>query len=110
MKDERSIKAVDTAISFGNGLSSHEELESSRVEAKDAYREAYDADALEAERLISLDDIMPCRPADVAHAAYNAANTIFSYSHYQKRANIVRECIPFDKWDIKYNTDQMEGE
>jgi len=64
MKDERSVKAVDTAIAFGEGRATQKDLNAAAYDADAAYAAAYDA-------------------ADAAaHAAYDAATADAAYAAY----------------------------
>lgn len=82
MKDERSIKAVDAAIAFGEGKISMDELKSAAVaavvaDAADA-ADAYAADA----------------------AAYASADEAARRENRQLTADIVRKYIPIEKFNI----------
>lgn len=59
MKDERSIKAVDTAIAYGNGFATDEELNAAADAAADAY--AYAADAADARQKNRMQTADICR-------------------------------------------------
>ena len=96
MKDERSIRAVDIAISFGEGMASKIELDAASA-ASDAAAAAYAAYAASA-------------AAAAAYAAY--ASDAAAYAAYasdadaraesQKRtADICRKCLPIEIWNIK---------
>ena len=65
MKDERSIKAVDAALGYGNGHITKEELNAAYAAAADAAYAAYDAAAYDAAAYAAY--------ADAAYAAYAAA-------------------------------------
>ena len=81
MKDERSIKAVDAAIAFGEGKISKGELETT------AYAYAYAASAASA--------------ASAAYAAYAAAADADARKENQLlTANICRQYLPIDVWNI----------
>ena len=84
MKDERSKKAVDAAIAFGNGEISEDELQN-------AYDAATDAAAYAA--------------YDAAYAVYDTAAAYDAADERKENqlltANIVRKYIPIDKWNIQ---------
>ena len=87
MKDNRSIKAVDAAISFGRGEINIDELNAAAAAADAAYA-AYAAAAA---------------AADVAYAAYAAAAAAADAArkeNQQKTADIVREVLPFEIWEF----------
>ena len=88
MKDERSLKAVDAAIAFGNGEISRDELNAAAASAA-ASAYAYD-DA----------------SAAYASAAYAYADASAAYAsaarkqNSQKTADIVREVLPIEIWEF----------
>ena len=82
MKDERSLKAVDAAIAFGEGKISREELNTS---AAAAYADAaFAADYA----------------ADYAAAAY-ADYAADKKENQQLTADICRKYLPIEVWNIK---------
>ena len=93
MKDERSIKAVDAAIAFGEGKISRDELDASASAADDAYADA----------------IYAAAAADAAYAAYvafdaDAAAADFAAAkkeNQQLTADICRKYLPIEVWNIK---------
>jgi hypothetical protein len=119
MKEERSIAAVDTAIRFGEGKASKEELDAADDAAEDAayaayaaayaadaaaadaayaaYAAAYAADAADAaaEAAAAADAAEAAAAADAADAA-DAART----QNRQLTADIVRKYLPLEIWDF----------
>jgi len=93
MKDERSLKAVDAAIAFGEGKISRDELDASASAADDAYADA----------------IYAAAAADAAYAAYvafdaDAAAADFAAAkkeNQQLTADICRKYLPIEVWNIK---------
>ena len=87
MKDKRSLKAVDTAIAFGEGKATSEELNSAAVDAA-YYIANYGADASGADA-----------------SAYTAATSTAYYAakieNQKETADIVRKYIPFALWNIQ---------
>lgn len=102
MKDERSTKAVDVAIAYGEGGATKEELAAAYAAAADAYA---DADAYAAAAAYAADAY-----ADAAYAAYAAATAAYVAAAYvagavrkesQKlTADIVRKTITIDKFSF----------
>ena len=82
MKDERSIKAVDAAIAYGEGKISREELDAAASAAYAAYA-AYAAAA----------------SSDDAYAAYVADAA--KKENQQLTADICRKYLPIEVWNIK---------
>jgi hypothetical protein len=68
MRDERSKNAVQAAISFGNGLTSEDELRTAAAAAYAAYADAVDA-AAAADAAAAVDDAHAAYAADAAAAA-----------------------------------------
>jgi hypothetical protein len=97
MKDERSIKAVDVAIAFGEGKASLEELRSAAYAAASAaYAAAYtDADAYAAAAAASF-------VASASAAAYADAYASASAKkeNQQLTAEICRKYLPIEIWNI----------
>ena len=85
MKDERSLKAVDAAIAFGEGKISGEELNTSAAAA--AYAAASDAYAYAA------------YAAYAANAAA-ASNAAAKKENQQLTADICRKYLPIEVWNI----------
>ena len=80
MKNERSIKAVDAAIAFGEGLITIEELNAAAAaDANAAYAAADDA-------------------------AYAAAYAAARKNNQQLTADICRKYLPIEIWNIKTET------
>ena len=90
MKDERSTKAIDVAILFGQGKASREELDA----AADAAAYAYAAAAAYA-----------AYAADAAAAAYAADAAAYAAAaarkeSLQKSADICRQYLPIEIWNL----------
>ena len=91
MKGERSIKAVDAAIAFGEGRLSKEELDEAVADASAAA--AADADAYAS-----------ARAADIAALAAAARTPAAAYEENQKlTADICRKYLPIEVWSIQYH-------
>jgi hypothetical protein len=120
MKDERSIKAVDSAIAFGEGKITKEELDAAATAASDAARAAADAvtacaaDVRAATRTnyyaawaaadSTAADAAWSTAADAAHAAAWAAAVAddIAYEANQKlTADICRKYLPMEIWNVK---------
>jgi hypothetical protein len=125
MKDERSTKAVDVAIAFGEGRATRKELDAAADAADAAARAAYaayaaadaadDAAASAAADAASAADAAVA--ADAARAAYAAADAAsaavaavaadaVAYAASAKKQNqkltadICRKYLPLDLWDL----------
>jgi hypothetical protein len=103
MTDERSLKAVDTAIAFGEGKATKEELDKAAVAAADAVAyaasaDAYDASAYAAAAYAAVAaaaatyDAAAADAADAAAAAYAAAAAARKANQLQT-ADICRKYI-----------------
>ena len=84
MKDERSIKAVDMAIAFGEGKATRDELNAAAAAAAAAYTAA-DAAAVVA----------------AADAADDAAADAAEKSNQLQTADICRKYLPLEIWNVK---------
>ena len=128
MKDERSLKAVDAAIAFGNGEISREELNAAADAAAAADTAAYAAHVaatyatdtaaafVAADAAADAADAAAAYAAAAAAAAYAAADaadadaaarkvafTAYAAArkeNWQKTADIVREVLPFEIWEL----------
>ena len=91
MKDERSLKAVDAAIAFGEGKISREKLNTSAYAAA-AYAAAASAAAYAA-----------YAASAYADAAYAAAASAYAAEkeNQQLTADICRKYLPIEVWNIK---------
>jgi hypothetical protein len=88
MTDERSLKAVDVAIAFGEGKATREELDDAADAAYAAYAAAaYAAHAADAAHAAY------AAAADAAHAAYAAAAYAAHAANQQETADICRKYI-----------------
>ena len=96
MKDERSIRAVDTAISFGNGEATEQELDADAYAAYAASADAAYAAAADA----AADVAAYAAYAAAAYAAYAAAASVRA-NNQKLTADICRKYLPFEIWDIK---------
>ena len=101
MKDERSIKAVDSAIDFGNGLIEESELrDADAAAAYAAYAAAYAAYAA----AYAADDAAAAAAAYAAYAAYAAAYSAAAayaayaaaYAAYAAAARIKNQLLTAD--------------
>ena len=114
MKDERSIKAVDAAIAFGEGRISREELDEAADAAADAgYAAAWAADAVWAARAAyyaaanaaaDADDAATYAARADAAATYAAradAAAVARQENQQLTADICRKYLPIEIWNIK---------
>ena len=94
MKDERSLKAVEAAIAFGEGKISREKLNTSAYAAAD-YAAAAAAYADYAAAYAAA-DYAAAAAAYAAYAAYVAKKEI-----QQLTADICRKYLPIEVWNIK---------
>jgi hypothetical protein len=90
MTDERSLKAVDAAIAFGEGKATREELDDAADAATAAAAYAYAADAAYAAYAAAA---YAAHAADAAHAAYAAAAYAAHAANQQETADICRKYI-----------------
>ena len=91
MKDERSTKAVDVAIAFGEGKATRKELDDAAYAARVVYvaaaaHAAYAADAAAADAAAD---------ADAAAAGWAAARK----QNQKQTANICRKYLPLEIWN-----------
>ena len=106
MKDARSLKAVDTAIAFGEGRATREELSEAAAAAWAAYIVAYNADAASyaanyaAAAYAAAVTASYAAPA-AASFAVEAAPEDAEQASRQLTANIFRKYISMDKFKIK---------
>jgi len=96
MKDERSLKAVDAAIAFGEGKISREKLNTSAYAAA-AYAAAAYAAAASAAAYAAY------AASAYADAAYAAAASAYAAEkeNQQLTADICRKYLPIEVWNIK---------
>ena len=109
MKDERSIKAIDAAIAFGEGKISRDELGAAAyVASAAAYAAVAYADAASAAAYAAAADAAYAA-AYVASAAYVAAAYAAAYvadadaakkENQQLTADICRKYLPIEVWNI----------
>jgi len=93
MRDERSTKAVEVAIAFGENRASENELKADAAAAYAAYAAAADAAAADAAAAYAAD-----AAAYAAYAAYADA----AYARKQNQeltADICRKYLPLEIWD-----------
>ena len=83
MKDDRSLKAIDAAIAFGEGKISKTELDAASTAAYAAGAAAYDAGA--------------------ARAAARAADAAAYKTNQLLTADICRKYLPIDIWNIAFD-------
>jgi hypothetical protein len=102
MKDERSIKAVDVAIAFGEGKATLEELHSAAYDAAVASAAvAYAAYAADAAASASYAAVASAAVAYAAYAADAAASASAARKENQQlTADICRKYLPIEIWNI----------
>ena len=100
MKDERSLKAVDAAIAFGEGKISRDELDAADASDGAAYA-AVSAAADDAAYAAYDDDADADAAADSAAYANAAANAAAKKENQQLTADICRKYLPIEVWNIK---------
>ena len=99
MKDERSIKAVDAAIAFGEGKISRDELDAADAAAfAAAYADAAYADAASAASAAYAAAYAAAAASDDAYAAYVADAA--KKENQQLTADICRKYLPIEVWNI----------
>ena len=117
MKDERSTKAVDTAIAYGEGRSTIELLDVAAAAADAAadaaaadayaYAAAADADAYAAATATAAAADADATAAAYAAATAAAADVAYAYADAERKKNrkqtadICREYLPIELWNIK---------
>ena len=100
MKDERSIKAIDVAIAFGEGKATREELDAAAAAVAAAYAyAAYDAVAVAAAYYAAYVAAAAAYDAAAAAAAYAAAAAAEKHNQ-QLTADICRKYLPIEIWNI----------
>jgi hypothetical protein len=98
MKDERSRKAVDVAIAFGEGKATKEELIIAYFAATAVYASYASYDVVHA----VVYAVYISYAANAANAAAYAANAAASKEKNQRQtADICRKYLPFEIWEIK---------
>lgn len=105
MKDEKSIKVVDTAIAYGEGRATEEQLNA----AADAY--AYAAAYAYTHHADDAAYAAAVRPAHAAagHAAYAYSDSPAARKKNQKQtADICRKYLPIELWNIKQKKGLMK--
>jgi hypothetical protein len=98
MKDERSIKAVDTVIAFGEGKATKEELAAAADAA--AAASATSAAAYAADAAYAAADAYAAAAASAAAASAAAAAADARKENQQLTADICRNYLPIKKWNI----------
>ena len=94
MKDERSIKAVDTAIAFGEGKATNEELASAAYDANVAYAAAEAAFNVAAAADTASDTAAVYAAGADAAAAYAAAEAAFTVDAAAAYAAVEAAAVP----------------
>jgi len=97
MKDERSLKAIDTAIAFGEGRATRAELDASYSSSFSAAYAATNAAAYAA-----------AAAGAYAATAYAAANA--KTKNQKETADIVRKYIPIELWNVQKMIDEVKLE
>ena len=108
LKDERSIKAIDVAIAFGEGKASREELAAAADAAYAAYASAADAYAAyaAADAYAAYAAYAAASAADAAASAADAsaadasADASARKENEQLTADICRKYLPIEIWNI----------
>ena len=108
MKDERSIKAVDAAIAYGEGRIDIEELNNAATTADAAayaayaaaYADAADAAAADAAAAYAAAYAYAAAAAAYAAAAADAVYTAAKKNNQQQTADICRQYLPIKIWNI----------
>ena len=105
MKDERSLKAVDAAIAFGEGKISREKLNTSTSAAAAASADAASAafaDAASAAFAAAAAAVAAAAASsNAASAAFAASNAAAKKENQQLTADICRKYLPIEVWNIK---------
>lgn len=104
MEDERSIKAVDVAIAFGEGKATKKELDSAAAAADAASDAAYASDAASAAADAAYDAYAPNAADAASYAASDASDAYAAYAYEQNQmetADICRKYLPLQIWNIK---------
>jgi hypothetical protein len=98
MKDERSIKAIDVAIAFGEGKASREELDIAAAwsAAAASYTASYAASYAATANAFAAADAA-ARAA--AYAASSAASAAFTENE-RLTADLCRKYLPIEVWNI----------
>jgi hypothetical protein len=112
MTDERSTKAVDVAIAFGEGRATYKELENAGKAARDASRDAASGafDAFDAASCAGVIASTPILLKDANFefgriAAYVVKNYDYKYDYAAEKQNqkltadICRKYLPLEIWD-----------
>jgi len=101
MKDERSLKAVDAAIAFGEGKISREELNTSAAAAYAAFAYAAFAAAAAADAYVAIAAAAAYAAFAAAAAAAAAADAADAKKENQQlTADICRKYLPIEVWNI----------
>jgi hypothetical protein len=100
MKDERSLKAVDAAIAFGEGKTTKEELRDAAA-AADAAAYAYAAYAASAAYVATAYTAYTASAAAYAASAAAADADAARITNRKQSADIMRKYIPIELWRIK---------
>jgi len=111
MKDERSLKAVDTAIAFGEGRATIEELNEAADAADDAYAaraaEAREAEASAANAAYAA--TAAARANANAYANADASAAAARTKNQKETADIVRKYIPIELWNVQKMIDELKN-
>jgi 3-keto-L-gulonate-6-phosphate decarboxylase len=103
MKDERSIKAVDVAIAFGEGKASRKELDAACANATTHASYAYAADAAattHASYAYAAAADAATAACAYAAAAADAACAYAKKENQQLTADLCRKYLPIEIWNI----------
>jgi len=120
MHDERSLKAVDTAIAFGEGRATSDELKAAAAAVFAAVSAANAADyaaytaAYAAYAAVSAADAAAFAADATAYSAavsaVSAANAAARIENQQLTADIVRRHIPIELWNTQKMIDEVKKE
>ena len=124
MQDERSLKAVDTAIAFGEGRATREELDAAAYAADaaayaadtDAAAYAADTDAATAAADAANVNVAYYAAAYAGDAAARAAAAAYAAArdartkNQKETADIVRKYIPIEFWNVNKMVDEIKIE
>jgi hypothetical protein len=108
MKDERSIKAVDASINYSGNRVDLDAAAAAAAAYAAAYADAYAADAASYAAAAAAADAYAADDAYAAAAAADAYAAAYADAYARKKnrkdtADIVRQYIPIEKWNIDIN-------
>ena len=117
MQDERSLKAVDTAIAFGEGRATRQELDASVTGAIAAANAADNAaDNANYDNYPSIYAAFSAASSGATDSAYIAAGAgafgacAAKIKNQKETADIVRKYIPIEFWNVQKMIDEVKVE